>query len=38
MCKVEMKYGKEVVSINLDGARNVEVLNEKPMEEIKNLK
>lgn len=38
MNTVEMKYGKEKVSINLEGAKSVEILNEQPMEEIKDLK
>lgn len=35
---VELKYGKENIKFNLDGAKSVEILNEKPMEEIKDLK
>ncbi|WP_297137054.1 nickel-dependent lactate racemase [Terrisporobacter sp.] len=38
MNKVELKYGKEIVSINISGAKSVEILNEKPMNEIKDLK
>lgn len=38
MNTVELKYGKEKVIFNLEGAKSVEVLNEKPMDEIKNLK
>ena len=35
---VEMKYGKEEIKINLDEAKSVEILNEKPMDEIDGLK
>lgn len=38
MDKVELKYGKELVSIDVAGAKSVEILNEKPMNEIKDLK
>ena len=38
MNTVELKYGKEKVIFNLEGAKSVEVLNEKPMDEIKDLK
>ena len=38
MNTVELKYGKEKVNFNLEGAKSVEVLNEKPMDEIKDLK
>lgn len=38
MNKVELKYGKEIVSINVSRAKSVEILNEKPMNEIKDLK
>lgn len=38
MKTVELKYGKEKVSINLEGTKSVEILNEKPMDEIKDLK
>lgn len=38
MNTVEMKYGKEKIRINLEGAKSVEILNEKSMDEIKNLK
>lgn len=38
MNTVKLKYGKEVVNLNLDGSKSVKVLNEKPMEEIKDLK
>ena len=38
MNTVELKYGKGKVSINLEGAKSVEILNEKPMDEIKDLK
>lgn len=38
MNTVEMKYGKEEIKINLDEAKSVEILNEKTMEEIKDLK
>ncbi len=37
MSIVELKYGKEKININLEGAKSVEILNEKPMEEIKDL-
>lgn len=38
MKTVELKYGEEKIGINLEGAKSVEVLNEKPMDEIKDLK
>ena len=38
MNTVELKYGKEKVAINLQGAKSVEILNEQPMDEIKDLK
>lgn len=38
MDTVELKYGKEEISINLEGAKSVNILKEKPMDEIKNLK
>lgn len=38
MDKVELKYGKELVSIDVAAAKSVEILNEKPMNEIKDLK
>lgn len=38
MNKVELKYGKEIVDIDLKKAKLVEILNEKPMEEIKDLR
>ena len=38
MNTVEMKYGKEEIKINLDEAKSVEILNERTMEEIKDLK
>lgn len=38
MDTVELKYGKEKISINLEGAKSVNILKEKPMDEIKNLK
>ena len=38
MNTVELKYGKGKISINLEGAKSVEILNEKPMDEIKDLK
>ncbi|WP_276628384.1 lactate racemase domain-containing protein, partial [Terrisporobacter hibernicus] len=38
MDRVELKYGKEKISINLEGAKSVNILKEKPMDEIKNLK
>lgn len=38
MNTVEMKYGKEDIKINLDEAKSVEILNEKPMNEINDLK
>ena len=38
MNTVELKYGNGEISINLEGAKSVEILNEKPMDEIKDLK
>lgn len=38
MNTINLKYGKEKVSINLEGAKSVKILNEKPMDEIKDLK
>lgn len=38
MKTVELKYGKEIVSIDLREAKSVEFLNEKAMDEIENLK
>ena len=38
MSKVELKYGKELVNIDVSGAKSVEILNENPMNEIKDLK
>ncbi|MEW9080343.1 nickel-dependent lactate racemase [Terrisporobacter glycolicus] len=38
MDKVEMRYGKEKITINLQGSKSVNILKEKQMDEIKNLK
>ena len=38
MKKVELKYGKELVGIDLSDANSVKFLNEKPMDEINDLK
>lgn len=38
MNTVEMRYGKEKICINLQGSKSVNILKEKPMDEIKNLK
>lgn len=38
MNTVEMKYGKEKIRINLEGSKSVKILNEKSMDEIKDLK
>lgn len=38
MNTVKMKYGKEEIQINLGEAKSVQILNENPMDEIKDLK